>query len=143
MTIDDGQVGDLVREADRLAAAIEKLNADLAEAVVALGKIVQRDRRRVRILIASVIFDLVLSVAVGFFAVTAVSAKGQSEENRNTSRIACQAGNDARAGQIQLWDYVLSVSSNKGQTAEEKARAEAFRSYVKNLFKPRDCDPTS
>lgn len=140
-TIDDGQVADLVREAERLAGAIEKLNADLADAVVALGKIVQRDRRRVRILAASVILDIVLSIAVGFFAVTAVSAKDQAEQNRTNSRIACLAGNDARAGQIQLWDYVLSVSASKSPTPEEKARTETFRVYVKNLFKPRDCGP--
>jgi hypothetical protein len=136
---DSEQIGLLAEEAVKLANAVDRLNEDMSEQVVALSNVIKRDRRRLIVLAVSVVLDIVLSIAVAFFAFTATSAKSTAEQNRHDARVTCQATNEARVQQIQLWDFVLNLSASGMQTPAEKARAQQFRAYVARVFAPRDC----
>jgi len=134
------QVRLLAEEAEKLAVAVDKLNVDMSEQVVAMVKIVKRDRRLIRGLAISVALDILLSIGIAFIAVTATSAKSQAEEAQDNARVSCLAANETRLAQIQLWDYVLSLASPGSQTPAQKAQIEQFRIYVAQVFAQRDCD---
>ena len=51
----------------------------------------------------------------------------------------CEAGNTARAQQVQLWDYILGLSAGRPQTAQQQKTAVRFRAYLSTVFKPHDC----
>jgi hypothetical protein len=72
------------------------------------------------------------SVAEGYYT----NHRAQ-ETNRRALFAACDAGNQGRAAQIQLWDYVLSQT--KPTTPGDRARIEGFRAYVHKAFAPRNC----
>jgi hypothetical protein len=134
------QVQTLAEEAQKLAVAVEKLNDDMSEQVVALSKVVKHDRQLIKGLVISVTLDILLSIGIAFIAITATSAKSQAEEAQDNARIGCLAANETRIAQIQLWDYVLSLASPSSQTPAQKAQIEQFRIYVAQVFAQRDCD---
>jgi hypothetical protein len=65
----------------------------------------------------------------------------QAEVTRDNALRTCQAGNDTRAAQVSVWNYVLDLSAASApQTPQQKARAEQFRTYVAKTFAARDCE---
>jgi regulator of extracellular matrix RemA (YlzA/DUF370 family) len=89
---------------------------------------------------AFVIVDVLLTILLTAFGYLSVHAV-QSASHANSAQLAlCQAGNVSRAQQIQLWDYVLTLSSKGSpQTPQQKQRAAEFRVYLHHVFASRDC----
>jgi hypothetical protein len=50
----------------------------------------------------------------------------------------CQAGNEARAQQIALWEFILRVSGPP-RSARERAVTAAFIHHLHVIFAPRNC----
>lgn len=64
--------------------------------------------------------------------------------NAASIRQLCQAGNEARAQQIVLWDHLLSIAQppphqTPAQARHRLATERAFEAYVHHVFAPRDC----
>lgn len=125
---------------DQTGAAFDHTFADLGREVGRLSRQGRRLRLILLITVASLLLDLVLSIAVWRVAIEARSA------SRRATTL-CEASNDARALQVQLWDYVLSVSTRNPpavpRTPDEQRRADEqiaqFRTYLHTVFAPRDC----
>lgn len=94
------------------------------------------------------VFTLVLFAANLIFTahevgnVRAVTAA--ASRNAASIRQLCQAGNEARAQQIVLWDHLLSIAQppphqTPAQARHRLATERAFEAYVHHVFAPRDC----
>lgn len=140
-------------ERDPTLAAAERLEqsmSELATEVSGLHQYGQRNRRLIRTLAVSLVFDVILSVFLGVVAIQANTASNKASDatsvaaqNRVNARIACEVGNQSRAAQIQLWGYVISLASTRDKpppTPQELARIKKFEAYVNVVFQARDCN---
>ena len=50
----------------------------------------------------------------------------------------CQAGNEARAEQVGLWEYLIHLS-RPPKTAEGRAVLARFEQHLRAVFRPRNC----
>lgn len=131
---------ELAVAAERLEKRMSELSADIHT----LRTYGQENRRLIKAVIAgAVVLAVVVVVLTGLWRRTAHVA---DEANRATStaaqairsqQITCQASNDARALNRNLWGYVLSeaVKSNPGGAKQ----IEQFRAYIAKTFADRDC----
>jgi len=104
----------------------------------------RRDRRRLALVIASLIIDIVVTVAVTISFVAAHRAEATVTELRATSIAACNLGNQARAEQVALWEHIATISKPPPHEspAARKRQAQvltAFLAYIHRVFAPRDC----
>jgi hypothetical protein len=138
----------LAARAGQLTESVERLTGAVAALRVA--------QRRMQLALAGVVAALalllVLSVVVAWVAVTAQNASqeaadatSQAARNREAARVTCEAANQGRAAQVQLWSYVLELSTeDRTPTPAEQRRIAAFRAYVGQVFAQRDCaNPTT
>jgi hypothetical protein len=111
---------------------------DLTGAVAGLADEVKRLRSYGRRNRAFIVFDVLLTILLAVTGVASVHAV-RSANSANSAQLAlCQAGNEARAQQIGLWTYVLSISK-KPETAQQQKNIEAFKQHLNVIFAPRDC----
>jgi hypothetical protein len=84
-------------------------------------------------------FDIAVTIALavlGYLSVHAVDSASQA----NSAQLAlCQSGNDARAKQVGLWEYVIHISPPP-KTAQARKGITDFEAYLHTLFRPRDCN---
>jgi hypothetical protein len=121
-------------------AATRAAAQDLTGALKAVTAEVKRLRRIGRRNTAFIIIDVALTIllaAVGYVSVHAA----QSAAHANSAQLAlCQAGNVARAQQIQIWTHLIAVSATgKPQTAQQLKTAAEFAVYIRRSLAPRDC----
>lgn len=50
----------------------------------------------------------------------------------------CEAGNEARAEQAGLWDYIIKISGPPPDAAA-RARLAEFERHLRQVFAPRNC----
>lgn len=136
----------LANEAEELSVAVGKLNEDMADQVTTLSVVVKRDRKLTKWLAVSVVLDVILSAALGVIAFQAQTALSTAQENRDNAKLTCEVANQTRQAQVQLWEYVLTLSDTNAQnlTAEQKMRRTAqivaFRAYLAQVFAVRNCE---
>lgn len=106
----------------------------VVKALVSTGK---TNRKIIRWLAFSVALDIGLSISLIFLALGAQRTAATADSAQTQARLQCKAGNEARAAQLQLWDYILSMSP--GKTRKQKQQAVQFRKYVARVFAQRDC----
>jgi hypothetical protein len=128
--------GDPVERSDALDGKIAA-----SSDITALTRASKRNWLLIRILGISVALDLLLSVGVGYLAWQAQGLAAQANSIEQRARATCLAGNEARAGQIQLWHYVLDLPPSMPRTPEQQAQVDAVRAYIDHLFAPRVCGP--
>ena len=88
------------------------------------------------------VLSLVLSAASGWIAVRAVQGEIAS---RASTLALCEAGNQARAQQVQLWQHIIVISApppreTPAQHAARAALIAGFQKYVRQVFAARDCN---
>ena len=98
----------------------------LAARVKDLTDATRRNRQVLKLLAASLVFDVVLSFGVGFVLLR-VRQEG------------CRATNRANAASYTLWNRTLALRPTRAETADEKARRAAFKTYLDEAFKPNAC----
>ena len=101
-----------------------------------------------------ILVDIALTVllaGVGALSAHAVSqssaASTLAQQNHTAQIVTCQAGNQAREQNEQLWTFLINLSvaqpARPGETAAEKAAGERLirllRGKVSATFAPRDC----
>lgn len=111
-------------------------DSHIVQALVNTGK---TNRRIIRWLAVSVALDIGLSVAMIFIAIGAQHTAETATSAQTQTRLQCEAGNEARSAQLQLWTYVLTLSSQH-ETKRQKKQAVQFRHYIQRVFAQRDCD---
>ena len=111
---------------------------DLTGAVTGLADEVKQLRTYGRFNRKFILFDIVLTILLALTGAVSVHAT-QAASHANSAQLAlCQAGNEARAQQIGLWDYILKLSPPP-QTSQGRERVAAFEHHLDVLFAPRDC----
>lgn len=121
--------------AERMVESIETLTTEM-RTLRSHGK---RNRLLIRLLGASVAFDLVLSLGLGYIGVTAHTASVRAtkaavaaRDNADNQRATCLSSNEARRVQVDLWHFVLASVPSSQQTDD-------FRAYVDTAFAQRQC----
>lgn len=143
---------ELSKQAAQLAVQVE----GLSQSVSALARKQRQDRGVLWAVVAGLCLHLAALVLIGVVAVRANeaakradSAYAVAEANKEAARLTCEANNQSRATQVQLWTYVLDLSAqaNPVPTREQALRIAQFRTYIQRVFAPRDCSkpitPTS
>lgn len=125
---------DLLERSDALDERIAR-SPDVADLV----KASRRNWLVIRILGASVVIELLLGAGVAYLAYEARQTAAQANSLAAQARTTCLAGNQARAGQLQLWHYVLDMTATTARTPEQQEQATRFRIYIDELFAPRRC----
>lgn len=133
------------------AASLEKSMNRLGEKITGLTKYGKRSRHLIVALACSLAFDILLSAMLGLVALSAKHASERATVATSAARTAhnglvltCQAGNEARKTEIQLWDYVITLSADQppppGQTvAQHQQVIDQFLNHLHTVFAPRDC----
>jgi len=137
---------------DPIAAAesLEQSMGALADEMRSLSDYGHRSRTLIWGLVVSLALDVVLSVILGIVALQASDASHRATEatsvsaqNALNAKVTCEVGNESRRLQIQLWTYVLDLSStDPSQTPQQKQQVAQFREYIKHVYSPRDCATT-
>jgi hypothetical protein len=89
---------------------------------------------------------LIIAVAASILCsfLLAWYAANRATSSRATVQELCISGNDSRAQQKQLWEFVLTLSvPHANETAADRKvrtqRVKEFRAYLNKVFAPRDC----
>lgn len=132
------------------AASLERSMDSLGNQIHALTKYGRQSRRLIWSLAASLLLDLVLSVIVWVVAVQAnhasdlaAEATSVANQNHQAQVTTCVASNEARAATVQLWNYVLDLSTKNELGADKHKQIDDFRVYVNTTFAQRDCNTAS
>jgi hypothetical protein len=128
---DSGAVG----TAKALTSALDGLRVQLAQAT----RYGHRNRRMIWWLVVSLVLDVALTIAIAVLAVETRSANDKAAQVHTQQVATCLAGNQSRAAQIQLWDYILSLTPSTPLTQEQKRQLADLRGYVHKVFAARDC----
>lgn len=109
------------------------------ESVQILVKDAQRRTRQLRILTGSVIFQIffLFGLAYGWYQNHEIAL--QAETNKNAIVRSCETSNDSRKNQLELWNYILSITPEQPRSEAQNKQAEEFRAFVNKTFAPRDC----
>lgn len=124
--------------ADLEAGRIE--NAKNIEKLSSAG---QRNRMLIHVLVASVIFDICLSVALGIVGVRAFSAANSAKDATSAAAIAhqqavaqCQAGNEYRVADKKRWQSLLDATPVEQRNT---ANYKNFQEATNEADQLRDC----
>lgn len=135
---------DLTRQAAQLSVQVEALG----QSVGALSRKQRQDRTILKYVLVGLLLYVVALALIGLVAARANtaaeradSAYAVAEANKVAARLTCEANNQSRQTQIDLWTYVLELSAqaNPAPTREEALRIAHFRTYIQRVFAPRDC----
>jgi hypothetical protein len=127
------------------AASLEQAMNALGAKIGALVQYGRRNRHLIILLAISIVFDLILSVALGVVAVGAHNASDRATVATSGVKANCQTGNTVRAEEVQLWDYIIGVSNSQppppGRTPEQQKQiVDQFLDHLHTIFAPRDCN---
>ena len=134
-----------------LSARLDTVKSDSEERDRSLEVYGKANRHRIWLTYGLLAVDVLLTIAVAFFAVQAGDADRRAESASARAVVAnaadsalhaaqisgCQAGNAERAGELALWTYLFHAST-PGTPAQQKAVA-LFMQKVDKTFAPRDC----
>jgi hypothetical protein len=156
----DDALGDAATKVDALSRAVVGLNANIdtvlgrREEVSALAGDVgdletygKTNRRFIKLLALTALFDIVLSLGLGGVAWKAVdathsaqSAKAASVTNAANAHQTCLSNNDARAQVLAGWTKVFHLFSTPRTTVSGRATITSLQQYFDHLYAPRDCN---
>lgn len=130
---------DLTTALDRMSEQLEAVREGSEERDEALREYGRTNRRLIRGLIVSLVIDIIVTVAVGIIGIQAHNNAVAIRKTSASNLALCLASNVARHQQIELWDFVLSLGSDKHRTAQEEQNVAAFRAHLAAIYAPRDC----
>jgi hypothetical protein len=125
---------------------VEKSDALDDRIAIELNRL-ERGRRltnwMIRLLAVVLGMETLLAVAVAFFGWQAIQTQQVALAAQETTYSACLAGNEARTGQRQLWEFILLLpppqNQSPAQTAQEQKQSASLRIYVNRVFANRKC----
>lgn len=109
---------------------------------------VRMSRQGRRAVVSLFILSLFLAAANLLFTSSLIHRETANRERADAARASvtqlCESGNEFRRQQVQLWEYLVSVSRPPpGQTAAERLQREKttrlFLAHIHHVFAPRDC----
>lgn len=139
----------LSQAATELGSAVGTHSDKLQELIDAINDA----NRRFKLAVAGILLMIILLVGVGALAINARHTAHRAEvavqvaqqslakatASLDKNKITCIAGNDSRAGQIQLWDGFILPQLKVGATPNAIKGLDNAGNFIDNLFKPRTC----
>jgi hypothetical protein len=104
-----------------------------------LRKAGRHRQRLIRILGASLALDILLTGGFGWLAWRADQSARAAASLQAQAHATCLSGNEARAGQRQLWHYILDLPPTAPRTPAQQEQADRFAVYIDSTFAPRRC----
>lgn len=128
---------EVLAAANRLDATMGGLKSEIRELHV-YGR---RNRHLIWGLAVSLVFDVLLSVALFITFITAGNAQDTADRNRQAQVSSCESGNQTRQASVSLWTYILDTveKSPQNQTEERRKQIADFRHYMLDAYASRDC----
>lgn len=125
---------DLMTAWTQLAGQVQGLRASLTvsqEQTDRIDRQARSGRLRTWLLAAVVLVLLVLSVQVYRTA----------EANNDNAVTNCQNANESRASTLLLWNFFIDASeaNPSNQAPDQQVAVERIRSWIAQLYAPRDC----
>jgi hypothetical protein len=127
-----------VTELSEQTDELRRVTDELGPAVANLRRYGHTNRRLIYGLLLSLVFDVCLTVGVWHVADNAGRATSKANDAQLFERASCQAGNQSRALQIQLWTATLGPVQ-PGETAHQRQEAARFLALVRSTYQPRKC----
>jgi hypothetical protein len=127
---------------NRLSDRLDEVKADSETRDAALTRHSRRNRVMIWVTIVSLVLDILLTAGFAVVAVQAHDASTAATANAQYQQALCQAGNVARAQQIQLWTHLLSLQPAAGtpkRTPAQQKQLGEFRAYIHSVFLSRNC----
>lgn len=101
------------------------------------------NRRMIWFTIASVILDVLLSIALGWNIHQTNETSDKTDAVASTEAEVCQAMNERNVEQLDLWRSVLDVAPLYGETPEQatlrETRNRELQPALAKAFAPHDC----
>lgn len=124
----------------RNAELEKKLEANpIDEQIAVLVMQAKRNKNNIRLLAISLFVQLFLTCALGYLGFITFRIAREAESNRNAIVSRCEATNEGRARNKELWDYLLGVPPTEPRTPQEQAALDGFAQKVDQTFAPSDC----
>jgi hypothetical protein len=154
----ESQAAKLITTVQNLARGVEASNeaiqesnqriADSNRAIASLSRSGQRNRKLIVGLAVSMAFDIVLSIVLGFTAVSAsnssdkatvasANAQAAADANQKSATELCHTTNDSRAAAKAIWDHVISVVP--ASDAGTQKVLDDVAALVAKTYAPRKC----
>lgn len=109
------------------------------ESVAVLMKDAKARKLQVRILLVSVILDILLTVGLTVVSIKTSDVAHLAQSNREAVFANCQTSNDSRHNNRILWDYLLALPPEQPQSDQQKLQIAKFKEFVATTFAERDC----
>lgn len=101
----------------------------------------QKQARRTRLLTwVTMILTVISLVGVAVTTVLYQRVQDSIDANQHTQVVSCQNANESRSANLALWNFVLDISSAQQVPASRKQQLEEIRTWINQLFAPRDCN---
>ena len=111
---------------------------NLTGAVTGLAGEVKRLRNYGRFNRKFILFDIALTILLAGVGAVSVHATQTASHASSAQLALCKSGNEARAQQIGLWDYLIKLSPPP-PTAQARERLAKFEHHLNVIFAPRNC----
>jgi hypothetical protein len=135
-------MSDPIETAQKLTSSLDALSERLQEVSARQDEQIQYGRRNRHLiwgLVVSLVLGLALTIAVVGVGIKANQANTKANETHSQQIATCRSGNEARAVNVQLWDYIFSVKPVTPRTTAQEEQIVEFKMYVHRAFAPRDC----
>lgn len=109
------------------------------ESVQILVKDAKRRTTQLRILSASVILTLLLTIGLSVVSYKLYQITKLAQSNRAAVIANCETANDSRKNQRELWRYVTSLTPIQPRSDKQEARVKDLSKFVDKTFAQRDC----
>lgn len=129
----------LVQRSDELDTRLsedDNLNQTVADWIT-YGK---RSRKLIRLVIFSIILELILLVSFIFIYTKQQSVQAQTMANHNALVTGCLSGNEFRKSNLTLWDYAFSIPPDVPPSPQQQQKIDDFKVFIKKTFALRDCN---
>jgi hypothetical protein len=133
-------LGTVSEKLDAVTARLDEVRSDseARDAVLEHRGIV--NRRLIVVTIASLLLDVILTAVIALVALQAHHADQRASSAAASQMALCESGNVARKQQIDLWNFVIDLSSkSRPQTPQQRENAVKFEKYLHRVFASRDC----
>lgn len=125
---------------ERNATLNQKIDdTELPDAVSTLVKDAKKRKRQVKLLTASIILDLLLTIGLGFLSIQTHNIASKSESTQQALIKGCESTNDARSSNKLLWHYLLDLPTPAAPTLQQQQVRDQFTQFVDKTFALRDC----
>lgn len=154
-------------KAEQLIGMVEQLNENVIESnshivesnqriaesnqrIAELGRYSQRNRRLLRALAVSFLFDILLTGGLAYnqrqtHDATQAAARAASEAhalavaNEKAAIATCISSNGVRANDIALWTHILTLTGSSSRTPQVQGQINKILAFVDKTFAPKVC----